>query len=99
MTIGRSGVTACYVISYDIPDDRRRTKVHDTLAGFGERIQYSVFECFLTKKELVLLRSKLTKLIRPAEDKLRIHHLCSDCLAKVESIGSEKPREKEVYLA
>lgn len=96
---GRSAATACFVVSYDIPEDRRRTKVHDTLAGFGERIQYSVFECFLTKKELLLLRSKLTKLIKPAEDKLRIYNLCSDCLGKVETIGSEKPREKEIYLA
>lgn len=42
--------TTCYVIAYDIPDDKRRTKVHKLLSGFGKWTQYSLFECFLTKK-------------------------------------------------
>lgn len=97
--LSHSGDTAFYVVSYDIPDDRRRTKVHDTLTGFGEWVQYSVFECYLTKKELLLLRSKLAKLMKPQEDKLRVYNLCEGCVRKVETVGAEKPREKEVYIA
>ena len=47
-----------YVIAYDIPSDRRRTKVHKTLCGFGQWTQYSLFECHLTDKELVALRGR-----------------------------------------
>lgn len=97
--VGRNNDTSFYVVSYDIPNDRRRTKVHDTLMGFGDWIQYSVFECHLTKKQLLILRSKLAKLMKHEEDKLRIYNLCEDCLRKVETLGTEKPREKEVYLA
>ena len=43
--IGRQ--TTCYVIAYDIPDDKRRTKVHKILLGYGKWTQYSLFECFL----------------------------------------------------
>ena len=48
-----SSPTTCYVIAYDIPEDRRRTKVHKILSGFGTWTQYSLFECFLSKKELI----------------------------------------------
>ncbi|MBV9707207.1 MAG: CRISPR-associated endonuclease Cas2, partial [Chloroflexi bacterium] len=52
-----SNQTTCYVIAYDIPDDKRRTKIHKLLLGFGVWTQFSLFECFLTRKDLVLLRS------------------------------------------
>lgn len=32
------------VVSYDVVDDRRRTKVMKTLKNFGAHVQYSVFE-------------------------------------------------------
>ena len=32
------------VVSYDVPDDRRRTRLADRLLDFGVRVQYSVFE-------------------------------------------------------
>ena len=35
------------VVSYDIPDDRRRLRLANTLKDFGIRVQYSVFECRL----------------------------------------------------
>src|SRR5947209_2979134 len=60
--------TTCYVIAYDIPDDKRRTKVHKILLGFGKWTQYSLFECFLSRKELVLLRSKLAEHLVEKQD-------------------------------
>ena len=38
-----------YVISYDIPDDRRRGQLAKVLKGFGTRVQYSVFEAHLNR--------------------------------------------------
>ncbi|HJT59212.1 MAG TPA: CRISPR-associated endonuclease Cas2, partial [Ktedonobacteraceae bacterium] len=46
-TAKASNEVTCYVIAYDIPDDRRRTRIHKTLLGFGKWTQYSLFECFL----------------------------------------------------
>ena len=87
-----------YVIAYDISNDRRRTKVHKTLCGFGEWTQYSLFECYLTDKELVALRGKLDKLLEPEEDSVRFYHTCAACVAKAETIGSKKPAERSVFI-
>ncbi|HIP96765.1 MAG TPA: CRISPR-associated endonuclease Cas2, partial [Anaerolineae bacterium] len=38
------------VVAYDISNDRRRTKLHDTLLNFGTPVQYSVFECIVDQK-------------------------------------------------
>jgi len=86
------------VIAYDIPDDRRRTKVHKTLCGFGEWTQYSLFECYLTDKELVMLQGRLEKLLKPEEDSVRFYHICAACMVKAITIGSEKPVEKQVFI-
>jgi CRISPR-associated protein Cas2 len=87
-----------YVIAYDIPSDRRRTKVHKVLCGFGQWTQYSLFECHLTEKELVSLRGKLDKLLKPEEDSVRFYPLCTPCMAKVVTIGSPKPAEQDVFV-
>ena len=89
---------ALYVIAYDIPSDRRRTKVHKVLCGFGQWTQYSLFECHLTQKELVTLRGKLDRLLKPEEDSVRFYPLCTPCVAKVVTIGSPKPEEQSVFV-
>jgi CRISPR-associated protein Cas2 len=90
--------TAFYVVAYDIPDDRRRTKVHKALSGFGQWTQYSLFECFLSSKERVVLRDKLDRLLKPDEDSVRFYPLCEACLAKVRTVGSPKPEEQRVFV-
>ena len=90
--------TTCYVIAYDIPDDRRRTKVHKILLGFGKWTQYSLFECFLSQKELVLLRSKLAEHLVPKEDSVRFYPLCANCVGRVETIGGPPPVEELLFV-
>jgi CRISPR-associated protein Cas2 len=87
-----------YVVAYDIPNDKRRTKVHKALCGFGEWTQFSLFECFLDTKELVRLRARLNELLKPNEDSVRIYPLCAGCRAGVETIGSLPPQEKITYI-
>src|SRR2546428_9392739 len=88
--------TMCYVIAYDIANDRRRTKIHLILSGYGKWTQYSLFECFLTGKELVLLQSKLAQHLVAQEDSVRFYPLCASCLSKVETIGGPLPTEELV---
>jgi CRISPR-associated protein Cas2 len=87
-----------YIIAYDIPNDKRRTKVHKALCGFGDWTQYSLFECFLDAKELVQLRAKLHKILKPEEDSVRIYPLCGTCQGRVETVGSAPPAEKVTYI-
>ncbi len=90
--------TRLYVVAYDIPSDKRRTKVHKTLCGFGEWTQFSLFECFLDAKELIQLRAKLDNILNPDEDTVRIYPLCDGCQKQVETIGSAAPQEKVTYI-
>jgi len=93
-----SSLTMCYIIAYDIPDDRRRTRVHKVLSGFGTWTQYSLFECFLSKKELVLLKSKLAKHVLDTQDSVRFYPMCAACLDKVETVGGPPPTEDLLFI-
>ena len=72
-----------YVITYDIPVDRRRNKVATALEDHGRRVQYSVFEANLTSAQFEALRRRLQKLINLEEDSLRYYRLCDACLGTV----------------
>ncbi|MFZ5916078.1 MAG: CRISPR-associated endonuclease Cas2 [Chloroflexota bacterium] len=92
------GHTAFYVVAYDIPNDRRRTKVHKILCGFGQWTQFSLFECYLSEKERLTLQAKLDKVLDEAQDRVRFYALCEACLKKVETVGMEQPAEDRVYI-
>jgi len=62
----------CYVVSYDIMDQKRLHRVHKTMKGFGDPIHYSVFRCNLTPKGRVELVAALTELIKHDQDRIMI---------------------------
>ncbi len=95
---GSSSQTTCYVIAYDIPDDRRRIKVHTILMGFGKWTQYSLFECFLSRKDVILLQSKLSEHLIATQDSVRFYPLCANCVEKVETIGGPPPQDVQVFV-
>jgi len=81
------------VVSYDVVNDRRRTRLAHALKDFGVRVQYSVFECLLDAEALETLRRRAEKLIDPSEDSLRIYRLCRECEGKAEILGTGKTTE------
>jgi len=83
------------VVSYDIPDDRRRNRVCKLLKDYGERAQYSVFECVLRPEELKRLRERLKPLLTPEEDDVRFYHLCETCRRKATIWGRRKRQQRE----
>lgn len=78
------------VVSYDIPDDKRRTKVMKTLKNFGAHVQYSVFECDLDSKDFKRLYKRLDKLVKPDQDDVRFYFLCETCMRKIRRLGHRK---------
>ena len=57
-----------WVITYDITDDLRRSRLVKVIEKFGVRVNYSVFECMLTDVQLCKLQEKLDKLILASGD-------------------------------
>lgn len=76
-----------YIISYDIPDDKRRLKIAKILLDYGPRVQYSVFEVQADAKALDRLRHRITAEVAPAEDSVRIYPICAACEGRIEIIG------------
>lgn len=68
-----------YVLAtYDITDDRRLRKMFRLLRGYGDHIQYSVFLCQLTDKDIVVLKEKIKDIIHHKEDQailLKLGHV------------------------
>jgi CRISPR-associated protein Cas2 len=87
------------LISYDIPNDRRRGKLADTLLDYGTRIQYSVFEFNLSEGQLKELLAKIRKLHKPELDSIRCYRMCEACRGKIEVFGTTPVTEDPVlYL-
>lgn len=81
-----------YLVSYDIADDKRRLKVAHLLEGWGERVQYSVFEVWVTQEEMADLMEKLAPHV-DEEGSIRIYRLCAICQAGREVLGEGTPTE------
>lgn len=64
-----------YLVCYDICEDRRLRKVFQIVRGYGDHLQYSVFECQLTASDLVKLRSELANVIHHKEDQVLFVYL------------------------
>ena len=88
-----------FIISYDISDDRRRTKIHNILKSYGQAVQFSVIEVDLTDKQYAKLRSRLNKLIKPEEDSVRFYSLCACCQNKIERLGGKMPIDTTIFFA
>jgi CRISPR-associated protein Cas2 len=59
-----------YLVCYDICDDKRLRRVFKTMRGYGDHLQYSVFECQLTTTDLVRLRAELSEIIHHIQDQV-----------------------------
>ena len=63
------------------------------MEGYGHRIQYSMFRCWMTAREVERLRWELTKMLDPDDDVLLIP-LCQRCVGGIVGIhGDGRPVE------
>ena len=72
------------LITYDIRDDRRREKLAKLLLSYGDRVQYSVYECLVTQAQLETIHCKSGEILAE-EDSLRFYPLCRSCRTKIET--------------
>lgn len=87
------------LVVYDIPDDRRRTRLHDRLLDFGSPVQYSVFECLVDQDELKKMKRVIERTISKRRDHVRIYFLCAACRGKTwVSRGPEVATERTAIV-
>lgn len=91
-----------FIVSYDIADPQRLRRVHRTMKGFGDPLQYSVFSCVLSPAERILLLEKLTPIIHHREDQVLLINLGPEDrrgMEAVEVLGRAIDRSRTERLA
>lgn len=84
------------VVSYDVNTEdtagrRRLRHIAKACQDYGQRVQYSVFECDVAPATWVELRTRLLGTMDPEKDSLRFYFLGSDGKRRIEHQGTKKP--------
>jgi CRISPR-associated protein Cas2 len=86
------------VVSYDIVDDSRRTRLAKALSDYGYRVQKSVFECQVDDRLFLEMKEEIEKMIDRETDSVRYYFLCGRCQGNVEVSGLGVIREDEEVI-
>src|SRR5262245_10792696 len=68
-----------WLVCYDVRDPKRLRRCAKHMEGYGERIQYSIFRCWMTSPQVEKLRWQLTEMLTVDDDVLMIP-LCRRCV-------------------
>ena len=82
------------LITYDVKTEtaagrRRLRRIAQACQDFGQRVQYSVFECDIDPAIWTSLRARLLTEYDEEEDSLRFYHLGSNWKRRVEHHGAK----------
>ena len=92
-------MASLWVVAYDIADPRRLRRVAKLLERFGERVQESVFECWLGRAARQRLLGLLALAVDPQEDSVRLYPVCAACLVRLRWQGEgDEPGGKDYWL-
>ena len=88
------------LVSYDVSTvdkrgQRRLRRVAKVCQNYGQRVQYSVFECIVDPAQWVALRQRLIDEIKPERDSLRFYFLGSNWKRRIEHIGAKQTFDQE----
>ncbi len=83
------------LVSYDVSTadkagKKRLRRVARTCLDYGQRVQYSVFECIVDPAQWAMLRQRLIEEIDPDQDSLRFYFLGSNWKKRIEHIGAKE---------
>jgi CRISPR-associated protein Cas2 len=84
-------ILVTYDVTTDSPEGRRRLRrVAKVCEAFGQRVQYSVFECIVNPAQFEQLKHQLEREIEPKEDSLRVYRLQEPRERYVQVLGREQ---------
>ena len=80
------------LVSYDVNTEdaagrRRLRRIAKQCCNWGQRVQYSVFECQLDPAQWTQLRATLLREMDESKDSLRFYFLGSKWRGKIEHVG------------
>jgi CRISPR-associated protein Cas2 len=88
------------LVTYDVKTasregDKRLRHVAKICKDYGQRVQYSVFECIVDPAQWTLFRQSLIDSIEESEDSLRFYFLGSNWRTRVEHVGAKPSYDPE----
>ena len=88
------------LVSYDVSTmdsggPRRLNRVAKACKDYGQRVQFSVFECIVDPAQWAVLKQRLIDEIDQEKDSLRFYYLGSNWRRRVEHIGAKKTIDQE----
>jgi CRISPR-associated protein Cas2 len=88
------------LVSYDVSTTdsggpRRLKNVAKACKDYGQRVQYSVFECIVDPAQWAVLKQRLIDEIDQEKDSLRFYYLGSNWRRRVEHIGAKETIDQE----
>lgn len=88
------------LVSYDVATgdaegERRLRRVAKACKDYGQRVQYSVFECIVDPAQWTYLKQRLISEIDQEKDSLRFYYLGSNWRRRVEHIGAKETIDQE----
>lgn len=88
------------LISYDVKLDdasgqRRLRRIAKACCDYGQRVQYSVFECIVDPAQWTLLKARLIREIDEGKDSLRFYFLGANWRSRVEHVGAKAGFDQE----
>jgi CRISPR-associated protein Cas2 len=88
------------VVAYDVNTEttegrRRLRRVAKICKDNGQRVQNSVFECWIDMAKWVVFRSRLLKEIAEDRDSLRFYFLGDNWKGRVEHVGAKESYDPE----
>ncbi len=84
-------IVVCYDVNTETPDGRRRLRrVAKVCEAYGQRVQWSVFECSVNGVQFEAFVSRLADLIAPGRDSLRIYRLHGERAESVRVLGLDR---------
>lgn len=91
------------LVTYDVRTEsdggqRRLRRVAKLCQDYGQRVQYSVFECLVDPAQWAVLRQSLIDEIDDQQDSLRFYFLGANWKRRVEHVGSKPAYDPEGTL-
>jgi CRISPR-associated protein Cas2 len=88
------------LVSYDVSTidpggPRRLNRVAKVCKDYGQRVQYSVFECLVDPAKWAVFRQRLIDIIDQEVDSLRFYFLGANWRRRVEHVGAKKGIDQE----
>jgi CRISPR-associated protein Cas2 len=88
------------LVTYDVNTETKAGKnrlrhVAKACTNFGQRVQFSVFECLVDPAQWVRLRDRLVSTIDPETDSLRFYFLGAKWRKRVEHVGAKAAYDPE----